>query len=159
MKKTLNNIDARALAEYLFGRGMSQKDIAVKVGVAESTISDWSRKGKWREKRAAVSISRKEIVNKLLLQLHDAITKDGIAALNDNAVNRMYKMIKGLDKEYTVVDYIDVFMEFGGWLPQHPEYASEIEEVLGGSGTPWERFARAVNIAQDKMVNTMITMR
>lgn len=157
MESSQSNIDARALAEYLFGRGMSQKEIAAKVGVSESTISDWVRKGKWREKRAVISISRKEIVNKLLLQLHEAITNDGIAALNDNAVNRVYKMIKGLDKEYTVVDYVDIFMEFGGWLSQHPELSAEIVEALNSAGPICDRFARAVNIAQDKMINMMIT--
>lgn len=62
------------LAEYLFMRGCTQKEIALKVGRSESTVAEWVKKYGWKEKRAGTRISRNEMVSKLLNRIDDLLS-------------------------------------------------------------------------------------
>ena len=63
----------RSLARTLFMSGMEQAEIAEKIGVSRVTISKWCVADGWKEARAAKSVTRPELVNKLLLTIDDII--------------------------------------------------------------------------------------
>ena len=94
------------LAEYLFMRRCSQKEIAARVGRSESTVSEWVKRYGWKEKRAGVRISRHEMVAKLLQRIDDLLSEDS-SSIDTTELLRITKSIKTLDKEVGLVDYID----------------------------------------------------
>ena len=73
MKKELQQ--KKELARMYFMQGTAQNDIAEKVGVSKQTVNRWVADGKWAEERAARSITRTEIVNKLLLSIDSLINE------------------------------------------------------------------------------------
>ena len=66
-----------SLARTLFMSGMEQAEIAEKVGISRVTISKWCVADGWKEARAAKSVTRPELVNKLLLTI-DALDRKSV---------------------------------------------------------------------------------
>lgn len=125
----------RSLARTLFMSGMEQAEIAEKVGISRVTISKWCVAGGWKEARAAKSVTRPELVNKLLLTIDALITQvnesgdpTAMAGLGDKLA-KLSSVIEKLDKKASVVDAIEVFMAFSKWL----EFRSQTDpEVTPG---------------------------
>lgn len=125
----------RSLARTLFMSGMEQAEIAEKVDVSRVTISKWCTAEGWKEARAAKSVTRPELVNKLLLTIDTLITQVNssndpqlIAGLGDKLA-KLSSVIEKLDKKASVVDAIEVFMAFSKWL----EFRSQTDpEVTPG---------------------------
>lgn len=110
----------RSLARTLFMSGMEQAEIAEKVGISRVTISKWCVADGWKEARAAKSVTRPELVNKLLLTIDALITQvnesgDPMAGLGDKLA-KLSSVIEKLDKKANVVDVIEVSMMFSKWL-------------------------------------------
>lgn len=112
----------KSLARSLYLAGMEQAEIAEKVDVSRVTISKWCNADGWKEARAAKSITRPELVNKLLLTIDTLITQVNssedpalIAGLGDKLA-KLSAVIEKLDKKANVVDVIEVFMAFSKWL-------------------------------------------
>lgn len=112
----------RSLARTLFMAGMEQQEIAEKVEVSRVTISKWVNAEGWKEQRAAASITRPELVNKLLItidllisQVNESGSPEQVAALGDRLA-KLSSVIEKLDKKANVVDAIEVFMAFSKWL-------------------------------------------
>lgn len=102
--------------------GMEQQEIAEKVEVSRVTISKWVNAEGWKEQRAAASITRPELVNKLLItidllisQVNESGSPEQVAALGDRLA-KLSSVIEKLDKKANVVDAIEVFMAFSKWL-------------------------------------------
>lgn len=119
----------KSLARSLYLAGMEQTEIAEKVDVSRVTISKWCTADGWKEARAAKSVTRPELVNKLLLTIDTLITqvnesKDAtlVAGLGDKLA-KLSAVIEKLDKKANVVDAIEVFMAFSKWL----EYRSQTD--------------------------------
>lgn len=116
------NEKKKALARSLYLAGMEQTEIAEKVDVSRVTISKWCNTEGWKEARAAKSITRPELVNKLLLTIDTLITQvnssddpELMAGLGDKLA-KLSSVIEKLDKKANVVDAIDVFMAFTKWM-------------------------------------------
>ena len=112
----------KSLARTLYLSGMEQQDIADKVDVSRVTISKWCTAEGWKEARAAKSVTRPELVNKLLLTIDALITQVNnsgdpmaMAGLGDKLA-KLSSVIKKLDKKANVVDIIEVSMKFSKWL-------------------------------------------
>ena len=106
----------RSLARTLFMSGMEQAEIAEKVGISRVTISKWCVADGWKEARAAKSVTRPELVNKLLLTIDALITQVNesgdpmaMAGLGDKLA-KLSSVIEKLDKKANVVDVIEVSM-------------------------------------------------
>lgn len=143
----------KALARALYLSGMEQQEIADKVEVSRVTISKWATAGGWKEARAAKSITRPELVNKLLLTIDTLITQVNasddptlIAGLGDKLA-KLSAVIEKLDRKANVVDAIEVFMAFSKWI----EYRSSIDPEL----TP--ALIRAINKYQDLYITEQMT--
>ena len=143
----------KSLARALYLSGMEQQEIAEKVEVSRVTISTWAQAGGWKEARAAKSITRPELVNKLLLTIDTLITQVNasddpslIAGLGDKLA-KLSAVIEKLDRKANVVDAIEVFMAFSKWI----EYRSSIDPEL----TP--ELIRAINRYQDLYITEQMT--
>lgn len=122
----------RSLARTLFMSGMEQAEIAEKVGISRVTISKWCVADGWKEARAAKSVTRPELVNKLLLTIDALITQvnesgdpTAMAGLGDKLA-KLSSVIEKLDKKASVVDAIEVFMAFSKWL----EFRSQTDQEV-----------------------------
>lgn len=126
----------KSIARSLYMAGMEQTEIADKVDVSRVTISKWCSSDGWKEARAAKSITRPELVNKLLFTIDTLITqvndsKDPklIAGLGDKLA-KLSSVIEKLDKKANVVDAIDVFMAFSKWLEYRSQTDPEVTPEL-----------------------------
>lgn len=102
--------------------GMEMTEIAAKVDVSRVTISKWCNADGWKEARAAKNITRPELTNKILLSidklLEEANNSDDpalVAGLADKLA-KFSAVIEKLDKKANIIDAIDVFKAFSGWL-------------------------------------------
>lgn len=140
--------ELREFAELLYMQGTPQNLIAEKVGVSKNTVGAWAAAGCWGEKKVAQSLTRKQVVNNVLRSINTAA--ENLAKTSDPAAvggigdqfAKFAATIKTLDKEVSVVDYMECFMTFGRWLEQRSEYDPAITA----------EFCKAVNDLQDKFV-------
>ena len=112
----------KKLARTLYMAGKEQIEIAEQIEVSRVTVSKWVNAEGWKEQRAAASITRPELVNKLLLtidllisQVNESGSPEQVAALGDRLA-KLSSVIEKLDKKANVVDAIEVFMAFSKWL-------------------------------------------
>lgn len=126
----------KSLARSLYLAGMEQTEIAEKVDVSRVTISKWCNADGWKEARAAKSVTRPELVNKLLLTIDTLITQVNasndatlIAGLGDKLA-KLSAVIEKLDKKANVVDAIEVFMAFSKWIEFHSAVDPEVTPEL-----------------------------
>lgn len=112
----------KELARTLYMAGKEQAEIAEQIEVSRVTVSNWANKGGWKQQRAATSVTRPEIVNKLLLsidalvsQVNESQDPDKMAGLGDKLA-KLASVIEKLDKKANVVDAIEVFMAFSKWM-------------------------------------------
>lgn len=110
------------MARALFMSGMEMTEIADKTGISRVTVSRWCAADGWKEARAARSITRTELVNKLLLAIDSLIEQVNqsndpkmIAGLGDK-LSKLSSVIEKLDKKANVVTAVEVFMAFSKWL-------------------------------------------
>jgi len=68
-----DNENKRELAKMLYVGGSEVAEIAERVGVSRQSVSAWINKNGWKELRAARSITRPELVNKLLVTINNLI--------------------------------------------------------------------------------------
>lgn len=130
------NEQKKSIARSLFLSGMEMTEIAEKVNVSRITISRWCAAEGWKEARAAKSITRPELVNKLLLtidklveQVNSSDDPQLIAGLGDRLA-KLSAVIEKLDKKANVVDTIEVFIAFSNWLERRVENDNDIHPDL-----------------------------
>ena len=135
--------------------GMEQQEIAEKVEVSRVTVSKWCNAEGWKEARAAKSVTRPELVNKLLLTIDTLITQVNesndpnlIAGLGDKLA-KLSTVIEKLDKKANAVDAIEVFMAFSKWI----EYRSSIDPEV----TP--ELIKAFNKYQDMYITEQMGIK
>ena len=126
----------KSLARSLYMAGMEQQEIAEKVGVSRVTVSKWCTAEGWKEARAAKSISRPELVNKLLVAIDNLIAQvnasgdpEAIGTLADKLA-KLSATIEKLDKKANVIDAIEVFMAFNRWIQDQASYDPQIMPEL-----------------------------
>lgn len=145
----------KSLARSLYLAGMEQQEIAEKVEVSRVTISKWCTSEGWKEARAAKSITRQELVNKLLVTIDTLITQVNVsgdptlaAGLGDKLA-KISSVIERLDKKANVVDAIEVFMAFSKWL----EFRSQTDPTV----TP--ELMRIINKYQDMYITEQMGIK
>lgn len=133
--------------------GETQKSIAQKVEVSEQTISAWQEKEGWAARRAGVSVTRPELINKslaalnkILDQVYESDDIELMSALPDKLA-KFASAIEKLDKKANIVSTIDVFMAFSKWIQYRATFDPEITPEL----------IRAINKYQDIYINEHIT--
>lgn len=111
------------LARTLYFSGKEQTEIADMVGVSRVTISKWCTTDGWKEARAAKTITRPELIKKLLLvtnTLLDKVNASGNLNLIDSLGDKLSKLTAAIDKldksQANVVAAIEVFTAFSKYL-------------------------------------------
>jgi transcriptional regulator with XRE-family HTH domain len=117
------NEQKKELARLYYMQGDTQKQIAIRLNVSEVTVSKWSNDGRWQIKRAAVNITRPELVNKNLLLINSLLDK-----LNDcedpteeagkiaDTISKLASTIEKIDKKTNLVTVMEVCSSFEKWL-------------------------------------------
>jgi uncharacterized protein YjcR len=83
MKKELSLSQKKEWAQLLFiSNQLLQKDIAVKVGVSEKTLSKWVNENKWDALRKSMLITKTEI----LRNLYDVLDKIGRKMKDEDSI-------------------------------------------------------------------------
>lgn len=126
----------REHARLLYMQGEPQKVIAEKVGVSAQTITKWVTEGTWDQARAAASITRPELVNKILNSINtllDDLSNDPSPEKTAAAADKLAKFgatIERLDKKTSIVDIIEVFMAFSKWLQYRMSFDPNVTPEL-----------------------------
>lgn len=131
-KPRKNQLDKeRELARFYYFQGDSQKAIAERIGVSAQSVNKWVKEGRWEEIRAAKTISRKEIVIKMLQKINERLDADDWTA---DEIIKAAKAVEKLDKDTNVVTIMEVFTSFGNWLAARmqidPELTPETVQVI-----------------------------
>lgn len=113
----------RDLARTLYLSGKEQTEIAEMIGVSRVTISKWCTADGWKATRAAKTITRPELIKKLLLAtntLLDKVNESGDLALIDSLGDKLSKLTAAIDKldksQANVVAAIEVLTAFSKYL-------------------------------------------
>lgn len=121
----------RELARLYYFQGDSQKAIAGRVGVSPQTVNRWTREGDWERLRAAKTLSRKELVAKMLQKINERLDDGDWTA---DEIIKAATAIEKLDKKTNVVTMMEVFAAFGNWLASRmqidPELTPETVQVI-----------------------------
>lgn len=123
-EKEMSREQVRETAKGLFVKSdMSQKEIAVLLGVSEKSVSEWRKKYDWDTSKQIQSITRKSLLEEAYKQL-DAINKKitdkgGIPdkALSD-AKAQCLREIEHFSDTPTHL-YVSVFEDFCTWLSKN----------------------------------------
>lgn len=113
----------RDLARTLYLSGKEMTEIAEMTGVSRVTISKWCAADGWKATRAAKTITRPELIKKLLLAtstLLDKVNESKDLALIDSLGDKLSKLTAAIDKldksQANVVAAIEVFTAFSKYL-------------------------------------------
>ena len=128
----------KELARLYYMQGDQQKTIAEKLGVGENTVSRWAKDGHWEEKRAALNITRPEIVNKILILISKILDKvetienmdPGDLAKLISQIQKLSNSIEKLDKRASVMDNIETFRNFNRWMEERMQYDDTVTPQL-----------------------------
>lgn len=132
----------------LYMAGETQESIAERVGVSRISVNRWVKQYEWEKQRAARTITRSELTNKLLItidRLIEQVNNSDDPKLMENLGDRLSKMsavVEKLDKKANIVNVIEVFMAFSKWL----EFRSKTDPDI----TP--DFLKVLNRYQDKYI-------
>jgi transcriptional regulator with XRE-family HTH domain len=138
----------KELARLYYMQGETQREIAAKVGVSETTVCKWADVGKWAVKRASINITRVELVNKTLLAINAILedfnnSDDPHKTIDADKLSKLAKIVGNLDKKSNIVDVIETFMAFTKWLQYRMTFDSEVTIEL----------IKAINKYQDLFVS------
>ena len=129
------NDTKQELARILYMGGLPQEEILQKVEVSRQTLSRWINTLGWKEMKAARTITRPELVNKLLASINSLLDKanepgneDMLASLGDKLI-KTATAIEKLERKASVVERTDTVIDFENWLAarraEYPELTDE----------------------------------
>lgn len=118
----MTNKEKRDLAEsYFLNTGMSQQEIAARVGVSENSLTAWKKEGGWEVKKGAKTATKNEIITASYQQIHQIQQKAKdenrlMTAAETQAISMVSKVIERLDKKLSIDTYITVVEELTNYL-------------------------------------------
>jgi uncharacterized protein YjcR len=100
---------------------LTQKEIALKVGVSEQTLSKWVNTEGWEKMRISIIKTKGEEIVRLYRMLRDANNEieEAGRAPNSKEMDVIIKLtgaIKNLESETSLAQIIDVFKAYFDWL-------------------------------------------
>lgn len=130
-KDTTNKEVLKELAYALFMTGDKQNEIAVKVGISRQTVNKWIHDGSWAERRAAKTVSRKEIVTNMLAKLDEKVSS---GEWSPDEICKAANAIEKIDRKTNIVTIIEVFSAYNRWLVARmqldPELTPELVKIM-----------------------------
>lgn len=126
---------AKELARLYFAQGDTQSVIAEKVGVSRNTINRWVSENGWDVQRAAKTITRKEVVNKMLQKINERLDSEN---WTPDELAKAAAAIQKLDKQTNLVTIIEVFAQYNNWLCSRMRLDPELTPELVGIMTKYQ---------------------
>jgi predicted transcriptional regulator len=140
---------AREIAFMLYMSSVSGKEIADRVGVSAQSLTKWVADGLWKEKRAAKTITRVELMNKILNQISDLLdTKDETSGTADK-LSKLMAVVERLDKKNSPIQYMEVFIDFVTWIQNQ----SITDKLVTAD------FIKTINRYQDAYITTLMSAK
>jgi hypothetical protein len=141
--------DKKQLGLVLFITGQPQNLIADYLNVTPKTVSTWATEGKWKEKRSAATVTRPELVNKVLLSIAGVLDKASEAGnqVDADKLIKLAKTIEFLDKKNNPVNAMEWFEKFNKMMLQLMATDKELNAD----------FIKKVNKYQIAFVNSLIS--
>ena len=118
----LSNNQKKDFAKALYLQGdLTQKEIALRVGTSENSLSNWARDGKWSALRTSLLTRKSNIINNLyaaLEKLNEKLnTEDGVGDVKlADAFSKLTASIKNLETEAGISEIAEVARIFVKWL-------------------------------------------
>lgn len=117
------------LARRLYLDKVPLKEIAARLEITPQTLSTWKKNGAWQERRNAEQLSPKTLYRKLLGQLDELIER-GSPLETADAISKICKQVKELDRSTTLDDTVGVLSEFGDWIIANGKSLNTTTEFL-----------------------------
>lgn len=127
----LKKTQEREYAKLLFCQmGLTQKEIAEKVGVTEKTIGKWKDDEGWDQLKTVMITTRSSVVKNLQrqMELWQMQIGDNLASSKEvDILTKLASSIRSLESETGVSDFVDTGMKFIAFLQLHnPELVSPV---------------------------------
>ena len=110
----------KELARLYYLNGDTQKLVAEKVGVSRVTVNKWVSDGGWDALRTAKSITRKELVAKIMKKADEKLEK------GDMSADEMAKLAEKIDKRTSATTIIEVLTSYNNWLVARTRFDKEL---------------------------------
>lgn len=101
-------------AYLLYMQRVPQKEIAERVGVSQQTLVKWKDDGGWEFKRVSKSVSRDQIINKILIKINELLDKD--EDFNGDEFAKLTSQLQKIKEGYTLNDVVDILSKFGDYM-------------------------------------------
>lgn len=141
--------EKKNLAYVLYMAGEQQNMISDYVGITPKTVSGWVNDGKWADKRAAATVTRPELVNKILQSIGKMLDKHIEGEDVNNLEDKLAKFAKGieaLDKKNNPVDAMEWYQKLNTFMMSHLPTDKELTPAI----------IKLVNRYQVKLVNSIL---
>jgi transposase-like protein len=124
-KSTMTNNQKKDWAKLLFlNDNATQKEIALRVGVTEKTVSSWVNKEDWEQLKSSVIITKSEELKRIYMQINEINTAifskekgQRFASTKEaDILSKLTAAARSLETETSVSDVIEVFKRFLNWL-------------------------------------------
>lgn len=110
-KKEVEKIKELARMYYL--NGDTQKLVAEKVGKSRVTINKWVAEGGWDAMRVAKTITRKEIVTKMMQEANKKLEE---GKLTFDEMSKLAASIDKIDRQTNAITIYEVMTAYNEWL-------------------------------------------
>lgn len=114
---------AQEYAKLLYTQmGLTQKEIAARVGVTEKTIGNWKERESWDELKTVLTTTRSSVIKNLQRQMELWQLQIGDNLAGTKEVDILVKLaaaINSLEKETGISEMVDTGMKFIQFLQQH----------------------------------------
>lgn len=118
-KKSKNYENLREIAQMLFLQGYLQKEIAVKLGISEQTITRWGKEDNWKHKKTNILMSKNNRLSELYEELAEfnkmIREKEGYKVASSkegDARRKLIKDISELERKYNIAQTTVIARDF-----------------------------------------------
>ena len=113
----------KELGRLYYLNGDTQKLVAEKVGVSRVTVNKWVSDGGWDALRAAKSITRKELVAKIMKKADEKLENGDMSA---DEMAKLAASIEKIDKRTNATTIIEVLTSYNNWLVARTQIDKEL---------------------------------
>lgn len=117
----------KELARLYYLNGDTQKLIAERVEISRVTIGKWISEGGWDAIRTAKTITRKELVSKMMSAASEKLDNN---EMSFDEMSKLAATIKELDKKTNVITLLEVFTAYDEWLVARMQIDKELSAEL-----------------------------
>ena len=103
---------SKELARMYYLNGDTQKLVAEKVGYSRVTINKWVAEGGWDAMRVAKTITRKEIVTKMMQEANKKLEE---GKLTFDEMSKLAASIDKIDRQTNAITIYEVMTDYNEW--------------------------------------------